>query len=521
MDKINTPSGKANVQGDYAGGLIYCDCTGEFVLPDYLPEIRKIIRIDAKAIPSGKFIGSQKAEFAGIVAYTVIYTGAEGELSSTSLSSDYEFSCNLPSSSEGDFAIVADTSVDNTVCRLFGPRKLSLRSTLKSRTHVYARNKISELGDTEDLQRLEKKLYSSVTKCASSGDFSLFDSVAIEKVSSDAIKTNYIEADVLIREARAGNSELSCRGEVLLKCNYTQEGAECNTVCRKIPFEQSFFVEGASDDDSVIAYGRCNSATVSIAENGENGVLFNFDVIAEIDAECVRNEEVTVISDMYSTECNAYPTYKDVAFTESLGASYGNYTVDATRTKSEEELGVSSVIDAKGIAEVKEIVEKDGRVFVLGECKVEMLTAMYGEEKNEYGCSTIVIPFKIETDLRMHKADNVNYDLHIETVSVKGRLDDTTISADAELFVAIRAERSYSERLLDTLKLDDSEKAERCLNEIRVVYPEGNDSLFSIAKKYGIEYEKLAKMNGLPDSSIESPAETHSIDGVTHLIISY
>ena len=146
MDKINTPSGKANIQGDYAGGLIYCDCTGEFVLPDYLPEIRKIIRIDAKAIPSGKFIGSQKAEFAGIVAYTVIYAGAEGELSSTSLSSDYEFSCNLPSSSEGDFAIVADTSVDNTVCRLFGPRKLSLRSTLKSRTHVYARNKISELG---------------------------------------------------------------------------------------------------------------------------------------------------------------------------------------------------------------------------------------------------------------------------------------------------------------------------------------------------------------------------------------
>ena len=87
--------------------------------------------------------------------------------------------------------------------------------------------------------------------------------------------------------------------------------------------------------------------------------------------------------------------------------------------------------------------------------------------------------------------------------------------------MAIRAERSYSERLLDSLKLEDEEKTERCQNEIRVVYPEGNDSLFSIAKKYGIEYERLAKMNGLPDSSIESPAETHSIDGVTHLIISY
>ena len=42
--------------------------------------IRKIIKIDTKAIPSGKFIGGSKAEFAGIVAYTVIYSDSDGKL---------------------------------------------------------------------------------------------------------------------------------------------------------------------------------------------------------------------------------------------------------------------------------------------------------------------------------------------------------------------------------------------------------------------------------------------------------
>ncbi len=521
MDKLSKPS-PSLIQGDFSGEYVYCDCVGEFVLPDYLPEIRKIIRIDSKSIPSGKFIGSQKAEFAGIVAYTIIYTDAEGELCSTSLSSDYEFFCNLPAESEGDFSIVADTSVDNTACRLFGPRKLSLRSTLKSRVHIYAKSKISELdGETEDLEKLEKKLYSSVTKCASSGDFSLFDSVNIEKANPDAIKTNYIEAELLVREAKVGASNVTCRGEVLLKCNYRIDGGESTTLFRKIPFEQSIYVEGALEGDSVIAYGRCNSATVSVAENGEEGVSLNFDVIAEIDAECVRNEEIKVVCDLYSTQYNAYPTYKDVSFRESLGAGFGNYTIDATRSKTEEELGVNSIIDAKGTAEVKDILQKDGRVYVLGECKVEMLTAQYGEEKSEYGTSSISIPFKIETDLRVPNSDNVNYDLHIEVVSARGRLDDSTISADAEAFVAIRAEKSYSQRLIDSLKLDTAEKIEKPQSEIRVIYPEGKDSLFSIAKKYGVSYEELAKINGLPDSAIESPAECHSIDGVTHMIIPF
>lgn len=520
MEKSNKPT-PSHVQSDFCGEYVYCDCVGEFVFPDYLPEIRKIIRIDSKAIPSGKFVGSQKAEFAGIVAYTIIYTDADGELSSTSLSSDYEFSCHLPTESEGDFSIIADTSVDNTVCRLFGPRKLSLRSTVKSRVHLYAKNRISELYDTENLQKLEKKLYSSVTKCASSGDFSLFDSIYIDKVNSDDIKTNYVEAELLVREAKMGAGGLLCRGEVLLKCNYASDGGEATTVFRKIPFEESLYVDGALEGDSVIAYGRCNSATVSVAQNGEEGITLNFDVVAEIDAECVRNEEIRVICDLYSTEYNAIPSYKDTSFKESLGACFGNYTVDATRSRMEEELGTSSVIDAKGNVDVKEISEKDGRVFVSGECKVEMLTAQYGEEKSEYGTSTVVVPFKIETDLRVQSGENVNYDLHIEAVSARGRLDDTTISADAEIFIAIRADRSYSQRLIDSLKLDAAEKTEKCQNEIKVIYPEGKDSLFSIAKKYGVSYEELAKINGLPDSSIESPAECHSIDGVTHMIIPF
>ena len=71
------------------------------------------------------------------------------------------------------------------------------------------------------------------------------------------------------------------------------------------------------------------------------------------------------------------------------------------------------------------------------------------------------------------------------------------------------------------MKLDTAEKTSKIQGEIRVIYPDGKDSLFSIAKRYGVSYEQLAKINGLPDSSLESPAESHSIDGITHMIIPF
>ena len=238
MDKTNVFSqGGANIQSDLSGENVFCECTGEFTLPDYLPEIRKIIRIDGKAIPSGKFLSSSKAEFAGIVAYTIIYSCAEGELASCSLSCDYEFSCNIPSNDLGDLSIIVDTELDNTVCRLSGPRKLSLRSSIKNKVHIYANSSIKEISDDMlHIEKLSENVLSSVTKCGGSGEFYLSDSTNIDNASSEELRASYIRAKILVREARASANSILCRGDVLLKCLCTLGGAEPITVSRKIPF---------------------------------------------------------------------------------------------------------------------------------------------------------------------------------------------------------------------------------------------------------------------------------------------
>lgn len=520
MDKINALSKKgAEIQKDLADETAVCECTGEFTLPDYLPEIRKIIKIDTKAIPSGKFIGGSKAEFAGIVAYTVIYSDSDGKLAATSLSSEYEFSANLPQSEITDMAVVACTDIENTVCRLSGPRKLTLRSTLKSKIHIYAKCVVNEIADdSARLESLTENILTCHTVCAASEEFNLSDVYDIDGISSDSVHVNYVQAELLVREARCGTDCIICRGDALIKCNCSCEDGEPFTVTKKIPFDRSLNADGAISGDCCISYGRCTSASASVSENGTGGSVLNLDISAELEGECVRNENTSIICDLYSTECESSASYKDVAFTESLGAAIGNYSIDAQRPKTEEEFAVSSIIDSFGKAEVKEILQKDGRVYVVGECKIDLITSTPCGDLCEYSSSCVVIPFKIESDLRIN-SDNASFDCHAELVSSRGRLDSSTIGADAEVFIALRAAKTVTKRLIDNVTLNEGEKKEKCTDKITVVYPENTDTLFGIAKKYKVGYRELAALNELPESAISAPAEKASLNGVKLLLI--
>ena len=121
---------------DTFGDTVFCDVSEEFSLPEYEPEIKKILRVSARVLPAGKYVGSGRAEFAGTVAYGLIYMGAENEIACVDLSSDYEFA--VPCSG-GEPAVYADTRADSVLCRPLGPRRLQFRTKLKSRVQMLSK----------------------------------------------------------------------------------------------------------------------------------------------------------------------------------------------------------------------------------------------------------------------------------------------------------------------------------------------------------------------------------------------
>ena len=48
---------------------VISEISGDFTLPDYQPEIKKLLRITANVLPASRYVGDRNAEFSGNVDY--------------------------------------------------------------------------------------------------------------------------------------------------------------------------------------------------------------------------------------------------------------------------------------------------------------------------------------------------------------------------------------------------------------------------------------------------------------------
>ena len=516
------------MERDVCGEVITCEAAGEYVLADYQPEIRKILCVRAAVLPSGKFIGGAKAEFAGTVAHTVLYADAEGKLSSVTLHTDYEFS--HPLTEAGEYTAVADTMAEGTTYRLGGPRKISLRTRLHSLVHLYKKDcltpEIRGMGSEEDmasLERLEEKAEGMTVSCGSTGEFPLSTTVRLDTPGTDAHAV-WAGGNVLVSECRPQAGGCLCRGEVWVRCLLTEGEGTPSAVRERIPFEQFVAIDGADENSSLTAYGRLLSADVTIApgEGEENGSL-SFDVAAEVEACATGKQPCNPVRDLYSTAYDMSCRYRQVSLSRPLGSAMGNYTVSASRQRSDcEAENATTIVDADGRMEIGNVTMERGRAVVSGKIYT---TVIFCAASGQDGTPTLLsaevpTPFRVETDLRSPGGDQIRFDCHGELVGVRARIEPNAIAVDAEIALALSAYEMKNMRILESAEPDRDAAVEHRGNRIFVVYPKEQDTLFSLSARYHKSRASIAAQNNLAENAMANSHLTHSLDGMHHLLIS-
>ena len=165
----------------------------EFNLPDYIPEVRKMLTVRAGVLPESKYLadkgsGSQ-LDFGGTVTYLVIYTDDEGNLCSTPLSSAYEASTQLSSHPE---TVLIDTVVDNTSVRVNAMRKILNRPVVlpafSSTLFVHEEGNVSSKPPRND-----------APKSNSSAQKNILNTALVERALSALAPKNIVTAKPKIR----------------------------------------------------------------------------------------------------------------------------------------------------------------------------------------------------------------------------------------------------------------------------------------------------------------------------------
>lgn len=510
---------------DVCGEVIVCEAAGDFVLADYQGQICKILDVRTAVLPAGKYLGGGRAEFAGTVQHTVLYTDAEGKLASVTLPADYSFTYPLPEG--GEYTAAVSTVAVGTVHRLGGPRKISLRTRLQNTLHLYRHTQITpeirgmgSEADAASLEVLKESAESMRMLCGTSGEFPLS---ATAKTDSPAVGSAvWAGGHVLIQECRPQAGGCLCRGEVWARCLMAAEEGTPYAVRERIPFEEFVPIEGASEASSCTAVGRLLSASVTAVagEEGEGGTV-EFDLSAELEACAVEKQPCNPVRDLYSTACAMTCHYKKLSLTRPLGACMAHYTVSGSRPRTEcEAENATAILDASGRAEVQEVTAERGRATVCGRVTATVIFSSVSEggEERLSSCE-IECPFRVETELRTEPGEKPHFECLSEVVGVRARIEQSAMAAECELALCLRATEQKCIEILESAEPDHSEEVEHRGNRIRVVYPKEGQTLFSLAARYHRSRAAIAAENGLSEDAVAISHLPHSLDGMHHLLI--
>lgn len=450
----------------------------DYALPDYQCEIRRILYVSAAVLPPVRYQSATGIDFGGTVDYKVTYIGGDGELYCVPLSSEYSFSLPLDASVKpADVLCLCSVRPESVSTRVSAPRHLSVRCRLRPFVRVLMR---TELGTEVSAEIDAEQIFRRVERA---------ERLECESVRSEPLPLECIlpplEDDVRIVSARAGavvsgceygEDGVLCRGRITLRLLRVSDTGEFSRETKLL----DFCTESDVSLDNACLYGTAEVSDVSVSVSDEC-VKCSLLVISEVTAMASTEEEY--VADAYACGRRSECVSEEISVRALAACFCGNCSV--SERVSPEVLGMSEgdeLIDAFGSVQINDCEwnERDGKYLLSGTASVTVLWRHEGE----IGAGEVSFPVRYEQPAREGEP-HVCFDVRATLDGLSVRALDGELCIEGELILCGDCLAERRVRYASALEVGE-ETAERggCL--LRVCYPEPDDTLWSVAKRYRV-----------------------------------
>ncbi len=488
--------------------LPICDKTvtsevaGDFSLPDYQPEIKRLLRVSATVQPPSHYVGGGHAEFSGAVDYCILYAGNDGRVYCFPTSADYAF--RLPLEAGPDFDLsdgllcYADCEPEAVISRVAGPRRISVKCRIGARVKAYG-NYSSEYKREGKMpagcgqQTLLRESEVGVCGYGASAPLTLSEEISPDSLQGqEEWRIVSGDAQVVINEAKCERGRVSARGETVVKLMLQREseGALPESLYRKIPFETDIAVEGLMAGGEAAVTGCCSELGLSM-EQGK--ILCDARIVLQ--AKTWHKETLSYVSDWYATGCESECSTTELNHPVAVRCVNGSVTQSESRPL--EELGLAKdvrVIDIGGVVLPDRAVCERGRVVITGKCRYTLILL---SPDGEMSAKEIDLPLRYVTDSPVEEGAPMDCESALRLLSVKARCDGQRLSVDAEVGVSLAL--TGKKTIYPVSKSSVGQVKKSVAGRMTLCYPCREDTLWSVGKRYARSIEELVALNGLQD----------------------
>ena len=501
---------------------VYTESQTDYVLPDYLGDVRKILFTEASLRPSGRFAGGETVEFSGIVVYNLIYLDNEGELCSVEFSSDYDYSVKCSGENYNDS--IADTRVSNFAIRLVGPRKINAKASLVGSVRISERESVEASGDcfaceyTPEINTGSVEIRVSKTSSICEREYAL--SIArIEGAIVDELSVIYSYAEPTVEEIHAEENRVCVKGKISMCAVIKNADEPAYCIEKSIPYDENIDFEGVTPSMTLIPELTVSSLRPSINAD-ETGCEIVLSGIVECCVIGEGNQVVDLILDGYLKEIPTENSYLDFNYTrlvDSLTVKT-SHIAELDRADIESE-GLREIIFLTSTPKVDLVERCDGGVNVAGEIRYSGVASEMIGDKISYTSIKFASPFAANVNLDCQNGDDIQVEVEVHTQNASATLDSDKVYASCNLQCRVVAVAEECERVLSVMSRCEGESYESDAARITVYYPTAEDTLFSVAKRFHTSPTKIARDNAITESVFAQDNRDGKLSNVKKVII--
>ena len=471
----------------------------DFTLPDYCPEITKILKCKTDIFILSKGINGKNINIDGNVLITLIYISPESSLYS------YEYQYPFNKVFEGDdnvdgADIFAAARTDYINCRAVTARKIDIHGALTLKVEAQKKKTIEIISDVDDdTIELNRAVIPATTPLSYAEKYISIEEETDIGQSQESIECILrYEAVPHIKECKLLPNKAMIKGELCVKTVYITDDSKRRQMNTSIPFSQLLNIEGINEDCKCTSSCKLCSLEVKPSTNQDSkSFITNAKVLVWCRTFC--ENDVEVITDAYSRKYCADIKKSDIKFSKLCCEICENLNLKDTIT--DENLNIESVADMWYIPEIQSHSIENGALSIKGTVNVFLIVT---DEDGDSGVLERKVPFDYSKEL-----DCCEKALYCEpdvTVTSGSYIITSSDSIEVRLEICVKA-GIYSENnslIVTDVQLDSSKPVEKKSKGAMTVYfASCGEDIWSIAKKYCASVKEIKQINDLDTDRLE------------------
>ena len=469
----------------------------DFNLPDYCPDIMKIFKCRAVARISSKSINGNNVVVDGNITINVIYSDKDGCVYNYEQVSPFSKTIESDTDILSGFAC-AKVQTEYVNCRAVTERRIDIHGALKLDVSVVIRKKHEIIAEIEQGEiQINRNVVPALNSVGLAEKSLLIDEELTLSDGAEPIESILqYDATALINEVKAIKNKVVVKGCVSVCVMYCSKGhSRYHTYKTTIPYSQFLDMDGVNEECRIEASSELSYLEIRLKKGMDDckNILINAKLCVLAKAFC--QTEVPIISDAFSTKHELLLKKTDIGLENLINSLNDNFMF---KTCFDFPMGsICEIVNFWTDTVIKSSKYENNNIFVNGEINLCLLAK---DENGSVGyfekCGEFTYENTYETD---EKKNICIVPVFNEISSSYTILSDSRIEFRSEYKVTIHIKAIRKQPLLIDIECEKAEKKKQSNCSMMIYYPDKNESLWDIAKRYNSDINELKRINDIND----------------------